>query len=160
MKTIYRLAGALLVLASAAGCHRDQATPTLWTEQPTGQSLGGVQRVVFANAQAGWVVGGYRKSPAAGTSAFGSLLRTTDGGSTWNDVDLTPTQTINSFRSFYPVSDQLIYGVADDLPLSLVLGAKSRFIYKSQDGGQTWQRLPSTGFFDGAIAFPTAQVGL
>jgi len=50
--------------------------------------------------------------------------------------------------------------VADDLPLSLVLGAKSRFIYKSQDGGQTWQRLPSTGFLDGTIAFPTAQVGL
>lgn len=79
MKTIYRLAGALLVLASATGCHRDQATPTLWTEQPTGQSLGGVQRVAFTTSQAGWVVGGYRKSPAAGTSAFGSLLRTTEG---------------------------------------------------------------------------------
>ncbi len=162
MKNHYPVACAVL-LATAAGCHRDQATPalpTLWAEQPTGQSLGGVERAVFANAQAGWVVGGYRKAPAAGTRSFGSLLRTTDGGSTWAALDLAPTQTVNGFRSFYAVSEQLIYGVADDLPLSLVRGAKSRFVYKSQDGGQTWQRLPSTGYLDGAISFPTAQVGV
>lgn len=119
-----------------------------------------MQCVVFANPQAGWIVGGYRVAPAPSTSPYGSLLRTTDGGSNWAAIDLTPTNTANSFRNFYPVSDQLVYGVADDLPLSLVRGAKSRFVYKSQDGGQTWQRLPSTGYFDGPLAFPTAQVGL
>lgn len=160
MKTICRLAGTLLVLAPMTSCHHAQTTPapTLWAERPTGQALADVQQLVFATAQAGWVVGGYRLP--AGARSFGSLLRTTDGGSTWAAVDLTPTQTANSFRSFYPVSDQLIYGVADDLPLSLVRGAKSRFVYKSLDGGQTWQRLPSTGFFDGGISFPTPQVGL
>jgi len=160
MKNYYHAAGALLLLAATASCRHNETAPTLWVEQPTGQALAGVQQLAFASPQAGWLVGGYRTAPAAGTRAFGSLLRTTDGGSTWADIDLTPTQTANSFRSFYPVSDQLIYGVADDLPLSLVRGAKSRFVYKSQDGGQTWQRLPSTGFFDGAIAFPTAQVGV
>jgi photosystem II stability/assembly factor-like uncharacterized protein len=159
MKKIHHLT-AIVALLIGTGCHRDQATPTLWAEQATGQSLAAVQGVVFANPQAGWVVGGYHMSPAPGINSFGSLLRTTDGGSTWTAIDLTPINTANGFRSFYPVSDQLVYGVADDLPLSLVRGAKSRFIYKSANGGQTWQQLPSTGYFDGAISFPTAQVGL
>jgi photosystem II stability/assembly factor-like uncharacterized protein len=159
MKSVYYFAASLALLAGT-GCHRDQATPTLWAEQATGQSLADVQRVVFANPQAGWLVGGYRVAPPPATSTYGSLLHTTDGGSIWAAIDLTPLNTASGFRSFYPVSDQLVYGVADDLPLSLVRGAKSRFVYKSQDGGQTWQRLPSTGYFDGPIAFPTAQVGL
>jgi photosystem II stability/assembly factor-like uncharacterized protein len=159
MKSLYHFAVTVALLIST-GCHRDQATPTLWAEQVTGQSLADVQRVVFANAQAGWVVGGYRVAPAPGTSGYGNLLRTTDGGSTWTSIDLMPTKTTNGFQSFYPVSDQLIYGAGTDLPLSLVPGARSRFIYKSQDGGQTWQRLASTGYFDGPISFPTAQVGL
>jgi photosystem II stability/assembly factor-like uncharacterized protein len=160
VKKYCHVIGALLLLAAAAGCHRDAATPTLWLEQPTGQALAGVQRVVFATPQVGWVVGGYRTAPAAGTNAFGSLLRTTDGGSTWAAVDLAPTKTANGFRSFYPVNEQLVYGVADDLALSLVPGARSRFVYKSPDGGQNWQQLPSTGFFDGDLAFPAAEVGV
>jgi photosystem II stability/assembly factor-like uncharacterized protein len=160
MKNYCYIAGTLLLLAATAGCRSAETAPTLWVEQPTRQALADVQRVVFATPQAGWVVGGYRTAPAAGTRAFGSLLRTTDGGSTWNAIDLTPTNTTNGFWSFYPVSNQLIYGVGIDLTRSLVLGGKSRFIYKSQDGGQTWQQLPSTGFSDGTIAFPTAEVGL
>ena len=160
MRAFYHAALGLGLLLAATACHRDDATPTLWTAQATSQSLTSVQHLVFASPQVGWVVGGHNASANAGAPFTNYLLRTTDGGSTWGAIDLTPTHTANGFRDFYPVSDQLIYGVADDLPLSVVPGAKSRFIYQSQNGGQSWQRLPSTGYSDGAIAFPTAQVGL
>lgn len=160
MKTFYRLLSVVALLSAAAGCHHDSATdPVRWQGQPTYQSLGAVRQLAFATPSAGWVVGGYAV-PVTASPWTNMLLHTTNGGNTWAGIDLTPVNTAAGFRSFAAVNDQLLYGVADDLPLSLVRGAQSRFVYRSENGGQTWQRLPSTGFFDGSLAFASPSVGV
>ncbi|MGI4835474.1 MAG: WD40/YVTN/BNR-like repeat-containing protein [Janthinobacterium lividum] len=160
MRAAYRsFLGVGLGLLTAA-CQHAAGPIGHWQEQPTGQTLSAVTQLVFSNPQAGWVVGGIVAPTSFGGRYTNVLLRTTAGGSPWASLDLAPVNTARGWRSFYAVNDQLLYGVADDLPLSLVPGARARFVYKSQDGGQSWQRLPSTGFFDGDLAFPSAQVGL
>lgn len=153
---------AVSALLLATSCHHDgsDAAPILWQQQLTTQPLADVQALPFASSQAGWVTGGYYVDPVVGYPWQNFLLRTTDGGTTWTSINLTPTNMVRGLRSLSPVTEQLLYGTADDLPLSLVRGAQSRFVYKSQDGGQSWQRLPSAGYFDGTVTFPTAQVGL
>jgi len=155
----FLLAGAALLLTTSCHHDGDTAVPFLWQQQPTPQPLADVQALPFASSQAGWVMGGYYAAPTSNSWQH-FLLRTTDGGTTWTSINLAPSHTVRGLRSLAPVTAQLLYGTADDLALSLVQGAQSRFVYQSQDGGQSWQRLPSTGYSDGTVTFPTAQVGL
>lgn len=154
------LLGTVLLVASSCQRTTDGPGPGAWQQLATSQPLADVQQLPFITPQAGWVVGGYYVPNQLGGSFSNYLLRTTDGGGTWATIDLAPANTTRGLRSFCAVSEQLLYGVADDLPLSLVRGAKARFVYRSADGGQSWQRLPSTGYFDGPVVFPTAQVGV
>lgn len=158
--TRFFLVGSALLLATSCHHNGNDAAPILWQQQPTTQPLADVQALPFASSQAGWVSGGYYADGVIGHSTQNFLLRTVDGGATWTSINLASANMVRGLRSLSPVTEQLLYGTADDLPLSLMLGAQARFVYKSQDGGQSWQRLPSTGYSDGTVTFPTAQVGL
>jgi photosystem II stability/assembly factor-like uncharacterized protein len=83
---------------------------------------------------------------ASGTQ--GTVLRTTDGGRTWQDRSIRRAPDLD-FRDIHAVDDRTAYA------LSIGEGEKSR-IYKTSDGGNTWT-LPFTnrdprGFLD-ALAF-------
>ena len=114
-----------------------------WTGQPSGVTarLRGVSAV---SDRVAW---------ASGSS--GTVLRTTDGGSTWHALKIPGAEALD-FRDVDAVSDQLAYA------LSIGSGDASR-IYKTADGGRTWTlqftNLDPKAFFD-AMAFWDADRGI
>jgi photosystem II stability/assembly factor-like uncharacterized protein len=72
--------------------------------------------IVFANATLGWIIG-----------VNGTLLQTTDGGLTWEDVDIDAPK-FDVFRSIEILEDRSL----------VILGTKGR-LWRSQDSGDTWE---------------------
>jgi photosystem II stability/assembly factor-like uncharacterized protein len=114
-----------------------------WTAQPTGANarLRGVSAV---SERVAW---------ASGSS--GTVLRTADGGSTWQALKIPGAEKLD-FRDIDAVSDQVAY------VLSIGSGDASR-IYKTVDAGRTWSlqftNLDPKAFFD-AMAFWDADRGI
>ncbi|OGX90356.1 WD40/YVTN/BNR-like repeat-containing protein [Hymenobacter coccineus] len=147
MRLRYALLPALLGLATACSRgtdpHPDNAA---WRPLPYGApALAGFSEARFASAQVGWVIGGY----VADRYQYSPLLTTRDGGATWTRQNLYP-MTLNGFRTLAPVTEQLVFAVGVD-PVAGAVGAPStpasgQAVYKSTDGGTTWQLLPGSGF--------------
>lgn len=89
------------------------------------------------------------------SGADGTILRTTDGGATWNARSIPGTGALD-FRDIDAISDRIAYA------LSIGPGESSR-IYKTTDGGEHWTlQFASTDpqvFLD-AMAFWDAQRGV
>jgi len=75
------------------------------------------------NSSVGYMSGGYEK----GTTWFGCLYKTTDGGATWDTVLKTPDDYPNIYDICFPETDQVGYVLNDTM------------IHKTTDGGKTWQ---------------------
>uniref|UniRef100_A0A7V3VU03 T9SS type A sorting domain-containing protein n=1 Tax=candidate division WOR-3 bacterium TaxID=2052148 RepID=A0A7V3VU03_UNCW3 len=106
-----------------------------WSIQPSGTNSN-LEDVDFVDVNHGWVVGGARDlNPNDAV-----ILKTEDGGNTWNNV--TPTYLNLGIDLFKRVSspDSLIcYATAQD-----TVGSGSHFyILKTTDGGNTWTVLPA-----------------
>src|SRR5437660_8939964 len=110
-------------------------------ESNTKASLRGVSAV---NSEIVW---------ASGTK--GTVLRTTDGGTTWRALTVTGAADLD-FRAIRAFDERTA------IALSIGSGEKSR-IYKTTDGGQRWSALYTNpdpkGFFD-ALAFWDASHGI
>jgi photosystem II stability/assembly factor-like uncharacterized protein len=116
------------------------------------------------NPQSGWYSGNPLLGPYAltdlaceGTTCYasgdgGTVLKSTDGGSTWSGIVTGITQDLRRV--------QLAGGSAD----SIVIGGDCA-VRRSDDGGQTFARLPFTAsdtncpFALTALSFPSATVG-
>ncbi|MCK6614130.1 MAG: YCF48-related protein [Ignavibacteriaceae bacterium] len=83
-----------------------------------------LQRISFPTAQTGYAVGG---SIASGNT-FGNLLKTTDGGMTWNKLSFSTTTRIYSVCF---LNEQTGY-IGSEGPTGL---------YKTTDGGLNWTAL-------------------
>ena len=111
------------------------AAPT-WTDQPSGVTarLRGVSAV---SDRVAWASG-----------SAGTVLRTTDGGATWQSMNVPGAEKLD-FRDIDAVGEQAAY------VLSIGSGESSR-IYKTIDGGRTWAlqftNADPKAFFD-AMAF-------
>jgi len=111
------------------------AAPT-WTDQPSGVTarLRGVSAV---SDRVAWASG-----------SAGTVLRTTDGGATWQSMNVPGAEKLD-FRDIDAVGEQAAY------VLSIGSGESSR-IYKTIDGGRTWAlqftNAYPKAFFD-AMAF-------
>lgn len=150
------LLGALLLLL-ASSCTKDKVVPDPWqpvSVRNNATPIRLMEEVRFSSAQVGWISGG-RDQDLLGNPV---LLKTTDGGNTWNSMDLSALR-ISRFIAFFPVNDQLLYACAPDL--SLGPPTSPRVMYKSSDGGITWLKLFSTNF-NGSyrLHFFTDQIGL
>lgn len=112
-----------------------------WTSQESGTTAT-LNAIQFLDAQNGYAVG-----------ASGTVLRTTDGGSSWSDV---------SIDTAYPIQDlSMISGiagwvVAGDPDASEVSGA----VWRTTDAGANWtqETLTSTRARFG-VSFPSAATG-
>ena len=160
MRLILSLA---LVALSLAACQRTGPSPlqATWQPLPYGSpALTSFSETRFASAQVGWVIGGY----SADLSRYNALLSTRDGGATWTRQNLYPL-TLNGFLSIAPVDEQVVFALGVD-PVAAAPGAPnnpagSRAVYKSTNGGTSWQQLPGTGFLDSFhLHFFTGNTGL
>lgn len=114
-----------------------------WIEQASGTKMR-LRGVSAVNARVAWASG-----------ANGTVLKTTDGGATWQALKVPDAEKLD-FRDVDAFDANTAY------VLSIGEGEKSR-IYKTTDGGKTWQ-LQFTNhnpkaFFD-AMAFWDAKHGL
>jgi photosystem II stability/assembly factor-like uncharacterized protein len=121
--------------------------------------LSGAQSGVIAS-DSGWYTGNPLLGPATLTNlasaggttyaagASGTLLKCTDGGSTWAGIVTGIQQNLTIVR------------IVGDNPSSLVVGGAS-FLNRSDNGGQTFTRLPfaSSGASLVTAAFPSSTVG-
>jgi photosystem II stability/assembly factor-like uncharacterized protein len=118
-------------------------TAPAWTDQTSGVTarLRGVSAV---SDRVAWASG-----------SAGTVLRTADGGSTWQTLTIPGSEKLD-FRDIDAVSEQIAY------VLSIGSGDSSR-IYKTIDGGRTWTLQFTNGdpkaFFD-AMAFWDADRGI
>jgi photosystem II stability/assembly factor-like uncharacterized protein len=117
-------AGMLVVLAGAA---------SWWSVQPTGAdaSLRGLALVVHRAGTVIWATG-----------SKGTILRSPDSGKTWEPVHISGAETLD-FRGVQTFDGKVVY------VMSSGEAAASR-IYKSSDGGATWELQYSDkrkGFF-------------
>ena len=112
-----------------------------------GQDVGTDALLIGSHAVGGGVVW------ASGTD--GSVLRTADGGATWQDVSVPGADTLQ-FRDVHA------FGPSEAVVLSIGGGAASR-VYRTDDGGASWRETfvndEPDGFFD-CLAFWDAQRGL
>jgi photosystem II stability/assembly factor-like uncharacterized protein len=144
MKKTFYLA---LLVAGIGACRQQAPAPTTatsatWALLPYGTpQLTSFGEVRFASAQTGWITGGY----VANQTYSATLLSTHDGGATWVRLPMRPL-TLNGFITMSPVSEQLVFAVGVSPTVAGLPGADSRAVYKSIDGGATWQELPGAGF--------------
>jgi photosystem II stability/assembly factor-like uncharacterized protein len=91
-----------------------------WQEQSSG-SVSRLRGVSAVNEKVAWASG-----------SQGTCLRTTDGGASWQKLDLSPDAATLDFRDVDAFDAETAY------LLSIGEGEKSR-IFKTVDGGQHWQ---------------------
>jgi len=96
----------------------------------------------FFDLQNGWIAGDY-----------GYFAKTTDGGATWIRKDITNGQRVNNIQFLTQQTGYLSM-------FKLRISSKVRGIYKTTDGGDTWNQEP-TGLTNATqIYFSTPQTGI
>jgi photosystem II stability/assembly factor-like uncharacterized protein len=119
-----------------------------WEQQPYGGVQSGfIDGIRFFDPQRGYALG----DPPAGSSRF-IVLRTTDGGSTWNHISNEPVGVTGEagWNNSFWWSD----------PLHGWFGSNSSRVWRTADGGATWQSSPSGGASSYAVAFRDSLVGV
>lgn len=132
----------LAVLSAAVGLTAASTPQLEWQLQPSGVTarLRGLSAV---SARVAWASGG------------GAILRTMDGGGTWQARPIPGTAALD-FRDIDAMSANVAYA------LSIGPGERSR-IYKTTDGGEHWDLQfanADPGVFLDAMAFWDAQRGI
>ena len=139
---LFRQACFALTALLATACSAPQPAPQ-WQPQQSGVTAS-FRGLSAASENVAWVSG-----------THGSVLRTTDGGASWQKIPVAGADSLD-FRDVEAFDDKTA------LLMSAGSGALSR-IYKTEDGGQSWQLLYTNtiaeGFFDG-MAFWDRQHGI
>ena len=98
-----------------------------------------------------WVGSGENNSSRSSYAGIG-ILKSTDKGSTWQNMGLTDSHHIGRIVINPKNTNELVVGVTGHL----YSPNEERGIYKTSDGGQTWQKTlfvgPKTGIIDVAHA--------
>jgi photosystem II stability/assembly factor-like uncharacterized protein len=119
-----------------------------WTAQPyPGTQSGFIDGLRFFDAQVGYALG----DPPAGSAQF-VLLRTTDGGSTWYHFTNEPVGTTGEagWNNSFSWSD----------PRHGWFGTNVSRVWRTSDGGATWQNAASGASASFAVAFRDSMTGV
>ena len=142
------LIGGSLYWTSTAGREWRQLSPPI-------AGADEIRAIWFADGSVGWMLAG--GPPGTGAATF-ELIRTSDGGQTWQPMSLAlPADVASLAGEMYIqfLDAQTGWLVVKQATSSLFsLGT----LFRTTDGGQTWQRLPLPA--GGPIRFSSAQDGL
>lgn len=110
-----------------------------------GSGGGGTCRIPnsFVNGNSGYCILSY------GTAQPVDLMKTTDGGASWNNLVPASGLSLGAFTF-----DGTVYFFSDMLGFI----AKEDTLYRTSDGGESWQQV-SSGHFIKTLFFTTAQTG-
>ena len=87
-----------------------------------------------------------------GTGKERGVYRTVDGGRSWQQVLFVDERTGASDVAFDPSNAHILYAgmwQSQRLPWTLTSGGPGSGLYRSADGGESWQRLKGKGLPDG-----------
>jgi photosystem II stability/assembly factor-like uncharacterized protein len=109
---------------------------------------GSVGAIGVSDSDPNTVYVGMGESPIRGNVSHGDgMYKSTDGGKTWKRIGLEDTRQISRIR-VHPKNPDLVYVAA----LGHVWGANDqRGVFRSKDGGKTWEKILSRGNKAGAI---------
>ena len=109
---------------------------------------GSVGAIAVSDSDPNVVYVGMGESPIRGNVSHGDgMYKSTDGGKTWKHIGLEDTRQIPRVR-VHPKNPDLVYVAA----LGHVWGPNDqRGVFRSKDGGKTWEKILSRGDKAGAI---------
>ena len=109
---------------------------------------GSVGAIGLSDSDPNTIYVGMGESPIRGNVSHGDgVYKSTDGGKTWKRIGLEDTRQISRIR-VHPKNPDLVYVAA----LGHVWGANDqRGVFRSKDGGKTWEKVLSRGNKAGAI---------
>ena len=109
---------------------------------------GSVGAIAVADSDPNVVYVGMGESPIRGNVSHGDgVYKSMDGGKTWKHIGLEDTRQIPRIR-VHPRNPDLVYVAA----LGHVFGPNDqRGVFRSRDGGKTWEKILSRGNKAGAI---------
>jgi photosystem II stability/assembly factor-like uncharacterized protein len=109
---------------------------------------GSVGAIAVADSDPNVVYAGMGESPIRGNVSHGDgVYKSTDAGKTWRHIGLEDTRQIPRIR-VHPKNPDLVYVAA----LGHVFGPnEQRGVFRSKDGGKTWEKILSRGNKAGAI---------
>jgi photosystem II stability/assembly factor-like uncharacterized protein len=109
---------------------------------------GSVGAIGLSDSDPNTIYVGMGESPIRGNVSHGDgVYKSTDGGKTWKHIGLEDTRQIPRIR-VHPKNPDLVYVAA----LGHVWGANDqRGVFRSKDGGKTWEKVFSRGNKAGAI---------
>ena len=123
---------------SEGGLWRSTDSGQTWTKVwPTAGGENPSDDVVFDPGNA---------NSAVADTDMGTVVYSTDGGSTWSDATGLPAQTNTGYRvslAFDSSTSGSVYALVDDAPS----GSASGEVFHSTDGGKTWSLLAGTAAF-------------
>jgi len=109
---------------------------------------GSVGAIGLSDSDPNTIYVGMGESPIRGNVSHGDgMYKSTDGGKTWKRIGLEDTRQISRIR-VHPKNPDLVYVAA----LGHVWGPNDqRGVFRSKDGGKTWEKVLSRGNKAGAI---------
>ncbi len=109
---------------------------------------GSVGAIAVSDSDPNVVYVGMGESPIRGNTSHGDgVYKSTDAGKTWKHIGLEDTRQIPRIR-IHPKNPDLVYVAA----LGHVFGPNDqRGVFRSRDGGKTWERVFNRGNKAGAI---------
>lgn len=126
--------------ATGGGVWKTDDAGETWRNVSDGYfQTGSVGAIAVAESDPNVVYVGMGEHPVRGvaTSHGDGVYRSTDGGKTWTRMGLEGTRAISRIR-IHPNNPDLVYLAAQGAPYG---PTKERGIYRSKDGGRTWEQV-------------------
>ena len=109
---------------------------------------GSVGAIGLSDSDPNTIYVGMGESPIRGNVSHGDgVYKSTDGGKTWKHIGLEDTRQIGRVR-VHPKNSEIVYVAA----MGHIFGPNDqRGVFRSKDGGKTWEKILSRGNKAGAV---------